>query len=607
MDLTIKTLQHNQQKNNMKKSNLSARLLPALFVAGALVFTGCSDSDYDFGNIDSTIGIGSDGLQIPVSTTENIKLGDILELEENGSVVEAANGDYVFRQDGGNVAPVHPFIDKIVVWKKSEPIITPVPVGVVSPTRTKGVRRNDSYVGDISGVGYLVEFHYKGEKPADVIEMKKAELKAPVTLRLKFDDNIKRSIQKFQELSLTFPNYMELADNGSLMTPTVNGRKVVFNDVPTSKDLVVKVNIKAIDFKAKQEYPGSSIKINGKDVELDGFIVLNVSAPYTGSAADAGNVGGEITCAYENDKFTIEAATGRFNPDIALNDLGDVDITGVPDFLKDGNVVADLYNPQISLDISNDMQVDGIVNGTIKAFKNGRETASVDVEGIRVTGGKTTHVCICRRGNGVEGYDQVITKSNLSDLIKIIPDNIKFTATATADSKKEGRFELGHTYVIQPSYHVDAPLAFAENAVIEYRDTLDGWHDDIKDMKLADGAYLLATANVTSCVPAYMSLDVIPVDADKKELKGIEVQLVQKDVKASADGVESQTSPLEVKIMQTDDDAMKRLDGLVLIVAGKASGEGNAVTGITLNAQKHTLKLTDIKIKMVGKVIGDFN
>ena len=99
----------------------------------------------------------------------------------------------------------------------------------------------------------------------------------------------------------------------------------------------------------------------------------------------------------------------------------------------------------------------------------------------------------------------------------------------------------------------------------------------------------------------------MPVDADKKELKGIEVQLVQKDVKASADGVESQTSPLEVKIMQTDDDAMKRLDGLVLIVAGKASGEGNAVTGITLNAQKHTLKLTDIKIKMVGKVIGDFN
>ena len=252
----------------MKKSNLSARLLPALFVAGALVFTGCSDSDYDFGNIDSTIGIGSDGLQIPVSTTENIKLGDILELEENGSVVEAANGDYVFRQDGGNVAPVHPFIDKIVVWKKSEPIITPVPVGIPFPTKSKGVRRNDSYVGDISGTGYLVEFHYRGEKPADVIEMKKAELKAPVTLRLKFDDNIKRSIQKFQELSLTFPNYMELADNGSLMTPTVNGRKVVFNDVPTSKDLVVKVNIKTIDFKAKQEYPGSSIKINGKDIQI---------------------------------------------------------------------------------------------------------------------------------------------------------------------------------------------------------------------------------------------------------------------------------------------------------------------------------------------------
>ena len=120
--------------------------------------------------------------------------------------------------------------------------------------------------------------------------MKKAELKAPVTLRLKFDDNIKRSIPKFQELSLTFPNYMELADNGSLMTPTVNGRKVVFNDVPTSKDLVVKVNIKTIDFKAKQEYPGSSIKINGKDVELDGFGVASCLAGFVDRFVGEGDV-----------------------------------------------------------------------------------------------------------------------------------------------------------------------------------------------------------------------------------------------------------------------------------------------------------------------------
>ena len=34
---------------------------------------------------------------------------------------------------------------------------------------------------------------------------------------------------------------------------------------------------------------------------------------------------------------------------------------------------------------------------------------------------------------------------------------------------------------------------------------------------------------------------------------------------------------------------------------------GTTVEGITLNANKHTLKLNNIKVKLVGKIIGDFN
>ena len=80
------------------------------------------------------------------------------------------------------------------------------------------------------------------------------------------------------------------------------------------------------------------------------------------------------------------------------------------------------------------------------------------------------------------------------------------------------------------------------------------------------------------------------------------------EIKASADGTTPATSPLSVKILQKKADAFKKLDGLKVVVSGKAKGEGgNAVTGVVLNAEKHTLKLNDIKIKLVGKVIGDFN
>ena len=53
-------------------------------------------------------------------STEIIPLKDVLELEENGSVIEdELTGDYVFRQDGADVAPVHPFIDKITVAEQT--------------------------------------------------------------------------------------------------------------------------------------------------------------------------------------------------------------------------------------------------------------------------------------------------------------------------------------------------------------------------------------------------------------------------------------------------------------------------------------------------------
>ena len=585
---------------------LSARFVPLILLAGTFLSAGCSDSDYDFGNIDSTVGLGGNMLELPASSTENIKLHDVLELEANGCVVETANGDYVFRQQGGQVAAAHPLIDKIVVKEESRPEIIPVEVRLKVSDVRAGMRRSSAAVAEASG--NIFEFHYHGDKPDEVKELTEAEMTGNVTLTLKFPSRLNSLVPYLQNLVLRLPEYMGAEDRGSSQTPVVAANVLSFSNVPTSRDLVVKINIKTLDFTKTDAVPGNSISQQGSSVKLNGFVGMTASGAVTGAPTGGSQDLGHITGVFESSQFTINVATGRFSPSITLDNLGDVMISGVPDFLKEGNVVADLYNPQISLDVSNDMQVSGIASGVITAVKDGRTTASVAVDGIRLEGGKTSHVCICRRADGVEGYDQVIVKDNLSELVKTIPDRITFTASATADDRQKGRLELGHSYTVQPSYSVDAPIAFAENAVIEYRDTLDGWHDDIKRLKLADDAYIQATANVENRVPAYLSLNVIPVDAGKKPVDGIAVQLVKSRVEASADGLQPATSPLEVRLLQTADDALERLDGLVMVVTGKAdSGEGNSVTGITLNAQTHTLRLTGLKIKVVGKIIGEFN
>lgn len=82
-----------------------------------LMLTGysCTDSNFDLSDIDTTIGIGGDSLAIPVSSTEDIKLDDILELDNSDLISTEANGDYVFKKEGEAVTPARPQVDKVVI------------------------------------------------------------------------------------------------------------------------------------------------------------------------------------------------------------------------------------------------------------------------------------------------------------------------------------------------------------------------------------------------------------------------------------------------------------------------------------------------------------
>lgn len=79
------------------------------------VVAGCKDSDFDLPNIDSTIGLGGEQLQLPASSTEHIQLDNVLDLNNSDFISIAENGDYRFAKQGEDITPSHPFIDEVVV------------------------------------------------------------------------------------------------------------------------------------------------------------------------------------------------------------------------------------------------------------------------------------------------------------------------------------------------------------------------------------------------------------------------------------------------------------------------------------------------------------
>lgn len=592
----------------MKEKQMKASLLLASLLTLGFSLTGCTNDDYDFDQIDATMGFGSGELEIPASSTMNIPLSDILELEEGGSVKIAANGDYLFQLTGSDASSASPMISPIHLTGKSDKHT----ITLGTSSAAKGTRAAGTHLSFVSPKQQM--FVYNGTDAA-VKSLKSAEVDGEIVLTVNLALNgLSSAIATIDKVTINLPGYLQISslngnDNG---VPMVNGSKITVENVSTNRNLRLTIKAKKLDFANKDAY-GKVVIDNNGSINMDGYFDLGIEAHVTGVPTSALTIGANVNV---ND-ITLKSATGIFDPEINISSLGDVTVTGVPDFLSEDGVRADLDNPQIILSIQNDMDAAAKVSAKVISTKNGQNLATVQLPEMNIcktTVAPVTKICICRH-NTEEltrqyGAANVYEVSNLATLInQHIPDHVQITDVETkADLSQEMTIEFGHNYNVVPSYEIYAPLAFAEDAVIEYADDFDGWNDDLDDLELSEGTYVRLTADAQNLVPATLIVEATPLGLEGTDISNlIEVNVKKGTVKASADGVTAVNSPLEIELREKVKGGLQKLDGLSYKVKGKASHDGTTVTGINLNSKKHTLKLENIKVKLVGKVIGNFN
>lgn len=592
----------------MKKKQMKASLLLASLLTLGFSLTGCTNDDYDFDQIDATMGFGSGELEIPASSTMNIPLSDILELEEGGSVKIAANGDYLFQLTGSDASSASPMISPIVLRGNSYSNT----LTLNANSAAKGTRAAGTHLSFVSPKELM--FKYNGTDAA-VKSLKSAEVAGEIELKINLTlGGLSSAITNINKVTLTLPGYLEISrveGNGNGV-PMVNGSKITVENVSTSSNLRLTIKAKKLDFE-KQDAYGKVVIDNNGSINMDGYFDLGIEANVTRVPTSALTIDAYVNV---ND-ITLKSATGIFDPEINISSLGDVTVTGVPDFLSEDGVRADLDNPQIILSIQNDMDAAAKVSAKVISTKNGQNLATVQLPEMNIcktTVAPVTKICICRHKTAEltaqYGAANVYEVSNLATLInQHIPDHVQITDVETrADLSQEMTIEFGRNYNVVPSYEIYAPLAFAEDAVIEYADDFDGWNDDLDDLELSEGTYVRLTADAQNLVPATLIVEATPLGLEGTDISNlIEVNVKKGTVKASADGVTAENSPLEIELREKVKGGLQKLDGLSYKVKGKASHDGTTVTGINLNSEKHTLKLENIKVKLVGKVIGNFN
>ena len=592
----------------MKRKQKRVTLLLASLLVGGFLVTGCTNSDYDFNEIDATMGFGGDGLELPASSTMDIPLKDVLDLEENGSVKLDDEGNYLFQLTGSGSSEANPKIEPIRLEGRS--YNANIPISLSASAKATRSLTASSVIPEVKEK----MFEYHGVDKS-VKSLTKANMK-PVKMKLTLGfSGISSVISKIKKATLTLPGYLSLnrvvGDGNDMPIPTSS--RIDIADISTSRDMVLTITSNELLFSEQDAYGTLSIAEDGK-IDMDGYFGLKIDDfELTGTPSTANM---SIAAKVEVENIELTSATGVFDPEVNFGTLGEVDITGVPDFLSDDNVVADLANPQILLTINNEMNVAATVKATVTATKSGQTTATVQLPEMYIEKNSvspTTQICICREKTpeltAQYGEKNVYAVSNLSTLINKIPDHVSIgNVKARADQSQEATVEFGKPYHITPSYEVYAPLAFGKDAVIEYSDQFDGWNDDIDDLELSENTYVSLTADAISKVPAALILEATPLGVGGADISNlIEVNIKKGEVSASTDGETAVTSPLEVEIREKVKGGLKQLDGLSYKVQGKATHNGTTVEGITLNANKHTLKLNNIKVKLVGKIIGDFN
>ena len=575
-------------------------------------FTGCIDNDYDLDGVDMTIGIGNGEFLLPSCSTDSIRLSEVLELNESETVVEKDNGDYYYLQDGNNVSPTHTKVDKITVVKhrgESQDFS----FSVANYLHQSGKRTKTTNIPvDFNQKQVVYSFAYKGSIPNEVEELIVANTDGKITINTSFSPEVQKFVPVIAELSLELPSFLTIENVNSKLDHTQNGSKLVFKNVSTASNLKVDFTIGKIDFKKKSS-PLGSLSTSNRNLSMNadiqmGIKINNIALGSSIEGADKCKITADMII---NNDLVIEKVRGKFNPSIELDDLGSTDVTGIPDFLTNDGVVIDIDNPQIILNLESNLDVPGFIGGTLTAVKNGQKTANITIPEVKVLANATSKICICRNKSKVNqaAYTEVVEVPNLSTVLNPIPDHINFAGHARADKTVEADFVLGKQYTIKPSYRIEAPLAFGENARIVYTDSFDDFNSDIKDIEVKDNTYIEFSGDIESKIPAYLNASAVAIDINGNEMPESEVKVtVDGEIKASADGKTPAVSTLKITMKPTKS-ALKKLDGLKFTVSGSAKSEKNteSVVGQTLNAKNHTLIIKNIKIKLVGQVIADLN
>lgn len=566
-------------------------------------FASCVDDQYDLDkDVDMTVTVGGD-LTIPGSSTEEITLKKIFDLEEDSNVQPDAEGNYVLSQQG-------------------ETSVSDVNIGKVTVAGDEiEVNGSESYLSfdedkvlpDMTVTDEVDErnsFKIDSDVTRDVVALKTAQVNMPISFRMYYEGNAGTLYLK-KGFALTFPAYMTLVTDDPKVEVSDNGdvKALVFKEdteIRKNTELAVVARVTAIDFEKMDE--GMGLVERGHLFMAGDIRAIGTSYVKTSEFGSANQINLTLTTDVDIDEMDIFRAVAKVDPQISVS-VSPVKIQNLPDFLNDDEVSINLNDPRIFINVTNPTPVDINLTAQLTPVKDGimltdkivqigSETEAASQ--VIIPGNVTDYrICIHQITDeaGIEA-DRTVSVPGLNRLIEKIPDEIRMEPVETTAVQEFKEIELGGDYRIETDYQLETPLQFNEGTEVIYSEKMDGWGSDMEDYDFKE---VVVSMKATNAIPLDLQMTADAIDVEGNILSEVSAT-VEGNITA---GTPNQKTNSELKIIlkSSSTEALHRLDGLTYRVSAKTTKE---VAGTVLN-ENQTLKLDDIRIQIKGGITMDMN
>lgn len=566
-------------------------------------FASCVDDQYDLDkDVDMTVTVGGD-LTIPGSSTEEITLKKIFDLEEDSNVQPDAEGNYVLSQQG-------------------ETSVSDVNIGKVTVAGDEiEVNGSESYLSfdedkvlpDMTVTDEVDErnsFKIDSDVTRDVVALKTAQVNMPISFRMYYEGNAGTLYLK-KGFALTFPAYMTLVTDDPKVEVSDNGdvKALVFKEdteIRKHTELAVVARVTAIDFEKMDE--GMGLVERGHLFMTGDIRAIGTSYVKTSEFGSANQINLTLTTDVDIDEMDIFRAVAKVDPQISVS-VSPVKIQNLPDFLNDDEVSINLNDPRIFINVTNPTPVDINLTAQLTPVKDGimltDKTVQIGSETeaasqVIIPGNVTDYrICIHQITDeaGIEA-DRIVSVPGLNRLIEKIPDEIRMEPVETTAVQVFKEIELGGDYRIETDYQLETPLQFNEGTEVIYSEKMDGWGSDMEDYDFKE---VVVSMKATNAIPLDLQMTADAIDVEGNILS--EVSATVEGYITAGTPNQKTNSELKIILKSSSTEALHRLDGLTYRVSAKTTKE---VAGTVLN-ENQTLKLDDIRIQIKGGITMDMN